>query len=232
MSTYPGDEAQVEPVIITRTGIVTATSSVNFSATSGTAVGGASCTSGVDFLTVLNQPVVFNPGETSKTVFVTLCGDKLMEGFETINLTLSSPVGGTIGTPGTAVMNVNDTANEFLNCTEIDFNLGAPAVPYPSTITVAGGPAQIGSIRLTLYDLRHDIPDNMDFLLVGPTGVKYVFMADAGGPTTMTTPATLTFSDGGTEQRPACDGCVQAGQLGGSAAELCRTGTSGPVHRA
>jgi hypothetical protein len=149
----------------------------------------------VDFLTVLNQPVVFNPGESSKIVFVTLCGDKLVEGFETINLALSNPTGGTIGSPGTAVMNENDTANEFRNTTSIDFNLGLPAVPYPAPITVAGGPVQIGSIRVTLYDVIHDLPDNMDFLLVGPTGVEYVFMADAGGPAALTTPATLTFSD-------------------------------------
>ena len=92
-------------------------------------------------------------------------------------------------------MNINDTASQFRNCTEIDFTLGAPAVPYPSTITVSGGPVQIGSIRVTLYDVTHQLPDNMDFLLVGPTGIKYIFMADAGGPTALTTPATLTFSD-------------------------------------
>jgi len=194
-ATYAGDEAQIEPVTITRTGIVTATSSVNFSATNGTAVGGPACTAGVDFLTVLNQPVQFNPGETTKTVFITLCGDKMVEPLETITLTLSNPIGGTLGTPSTAVMNVNDTASEFLSCTEIDFNLGGPAVPYPSQITVAGGPVQIGSIRLTLYDLTHQLPDNMDFLLVGPTGIKYIFMADAGGPNPLTTPVTLTFSD-------------------------------------
>jgi hypothetical protein len=194
-STFPGDESQVEPVTITRTGLLTAASSVNFSATSGTATGGAACSPGVDFLTVANQPVQFNPGESQKVVFITLCGDLLVEPMETINLTLSGPVGGTIGTPGTAVMNLNDTANIFRNTAEISFNLGLPAVPYPSTITVTNGPVQIGSIRVTLYDVTHDLPDNMDFLLVGPTGVEYVFMADAGGPTALTTPATLTFSD-------------------------------------
>ena len=194
-SAFPGDESQTEPVVITRTGVVTATSSVSFSATNGTAIGGAACTSGVDFLTIVNQPVQFNPGETSKTVFVTLCPDKLVEPIETINLTLSNPVGGTIGTPGTAVMNVNDTANEFRNTNEIDFNLGSPAVPYPSSITVVNGPLQIDSIRVTLFDVTHQLPDNMDFLLVGPTGVKYIFMADAGGPNPLTTPATLTFWD-------------------------------------
>jgi len=194
-SAFPGDESQVEPVTITRTGVVTATSSVNFSTTNGTAIGGVACTSGVDYLTITNQPVQFNPGETSKTVFITLCPDMLTEPLETINLVLSSPVGGSLGSPSTAVMNVNDTANEFRNSTEIDFTLGAPAAPYPSTITVSGGPIQIGTVRVTLYDVTHQLPDNMDFLLVGPTGIKYIFMADAGGPQPLTNPVTLTFSD-------------------------------------
>ena len=193
--TFAGDESQVEPVTITRTGIITATTTVNFSALSGTATGGAACTSGVDFLTIVNQPVVFNPGETSKTVFITLCPDMLVEPLETINLSLTAVSGGTIGTPGTAVMNVNDTANQFRNPTEIDFTLGAAAAPYPSNITVAGGPLQIDSVRVTLYDVTHDIPDNMDFLLFGPNGAKFILMADAGGPTPLTTPATLTFTD-------------------------------------
>src|SRR5436190_7334463 len=91
---FPGDESQVEPVTITRTGIITATTTVNFSALSGTATGGAACTSGVDFLTIVNQPVVFNPGETSKTVFITLCPDMLVELLETMNLSLTAVSGG------------------------------------------------------------------------------------------------------------------------------------------
>ena len=66
MAAFPGDESQVEPVIITRTGNVTGSSSVNFSATSGTATGGVACTAGVDFVTILNQVVQFNPGETEQ----------------------------------------------------------------------------------------------------------------------------------------------------------------------
>ena len=39
------------------------------------------------------------------------------------------------------------------------------------------------------------MPDNMDFLLVGPTGQKFILMADAGGNLDLATPVTLTFSD-------------------------------------
>src|SRR5204863_5397551 len=103
--------------------------------------------------------------------------------------------GPSVGTPSMAVLSENDTANQFRSTTEIDFNLGGPAAPYPSTITVSGAPVQLASMRVTLYDVTHQLPDNMDFLLVSPTGVKYIFMADAGGVIPMTTAATLTFSD-------------------------------------
>jgi hypothetical protein len=164
---------------------------VSLATSNGTAAGGVACTSGIDYV-ITNQAVTFNPGETTKVVGVPMCGDLLTEPLETINLTLTGP---NVGPPNTAVLSENDTANQFRNTTEIDFNLGAPAIPYPSTITVSGLPPQLSTMRVTLYDVTHQLPDNMDFLLVSPTGIKYIFMADAGGVTQMTTPATLTFSD-------------------------------------
>jgi len=116
----------------------------------------------------------------------------LQEPTETINLVLS---GANVGTPGTSVMYVNDTASVFRSTAAICTTLGAPASPYPSTITVTGGPIQIGSMRVTLYDVTHMMPDNMDFLLVSPSGQSFILMADAGGNLDLTTPVTLTFSD-------------------------------------
>ena len=46
-----------------------------------------------------------------------------------------------------------------------------------------------------MYDLYHEMPDNLDVLLVSPTGQAFILMADAGGNIGLTTPATLTFSD-------------------------------------
>jgi len=161
-------------------------------------MGGAACTSGVDYISV-NQTVTFNPGETVKVVSVPICGDQMVEPMETVILTLTGP---NVGPPSTATLNINDTANEFRNVNEIDFNLGSPANPYPSSIVVTNGPTQIDGMRVTLYDVTHQLPDNMDFLLVGPTGVKYIFMADAGGPNPLTTPVTLTFWDNGANPIP------------------------------
>ncbi|MFN0279642.1 MAG: CHRD domain-containing protein, partial [Pyrinomonadaceae bacterium] len=84
----------------------------------------------------------------------------------------------------------------FENRTAICTTLGQPGAPYPSTITVSNGPVQIDTLRVVLFDIVHQLPDNMDFLLVGPNGAEFVLMGDAGGPLPLATPGvTLTFSD-------------------------------------
>ena len=197
-SVYPGDESQDEPVTITRTGDLSGTTTVFFTTTDGTAHGGAAgagtgCgVAGVDYILITDLPVTFDPGEDIKTVFITLCGDMMVEPTETINLTLTGP---NVGTPNMATMFVNDTANVFRQGGGICTTLGGPGSPYPSTITVAGGPTSIGSMRVTLYDVTQEMPDNLDVLLVGPTGQAFILMADAGGNVNLSTPVTLTFSD-------------------------------------
>ena len=195
---YYGDESQTEPVTLNRTGDTSITTTVMFTTTDGTAHGGAAANgtgcgvSGVDYILITNMPVTFNPGETAKTVFVTICGDSLHEATETINLSLT---GASVGTPSQAVMFVNDTANTYRASSTVCTTLGNPASPYPSTITVSGAPSEIGSMRVTLYDVTHEMPDNMDILLIGPTGQNFILVADAGGNSDLTTPVTLTFSD-------------------------------------
>jgi hypothetical protein len=85
----------------------------------------------------------------------------------------------------------------FRNSTPICMTLDSAAAPYPSTITVIGGPTQIGQMRVTFFDLFHVYPDNIDALLVGPGGQKYLLMADAGGaiPIDPASPVTLEFRD-------------------------------------
>jgi hypothetical protein len=55
-----------------------------------------------DYQQVLNQTVVFNPGETSMIVSVSVVGDVAIEPNETFNVVLSNPVGAQIG-DGTGV---------------------------------------------------------------------------------------------------------------------------------
>jgi hypothetical protein len=85
----------------------------------------------------------------------------------------------------------------FCNGAPIDMTLNSPGVPYPSTINVAGAPNVAGGIRVTLNALWHQFPDNIDVLLVGPGGQRYVVMGDAGGPVAIpqANAVTLEFRD-------------------------------------
>ena len=56
---------------------------------------------------------------------------------------------------------------------------GAPATPYPSNITVSGAPTTITKVTVSLKGFNHTFPDDVDMLLVSPTGRKMIIMSDA-----------------------------------------------------
>ncbi len=86
----------------------------------------------------------------------------------------------------------------FTNSTQIDLPAGQPTTtsgpssPYPSIINVTGLTGQ-KNIRLRLNGFRHEWYNDMDFLLVGPGGQKFIFMSDNGNNSTELLPP-ITFS--------------------------------------
>ena len=96
----------------------------------------------------------------------------------------------------------------FSNSAAITFSTATPggipgvSTPYPSTIAVAGVSGTISKITVTLAGINHDRPDDIEVLLVGPTGTKYVLMADAGGTSLAAVNVNLTFDDAATAQVP------------------------------
>ncbi|MBK8465176.1 MAG: carboxypeptidase regulatory-like domain-containing protein [Chloracidobacterium sp.] len=192
-ATYIEDESQIAIISITRTGNLSGTNVVAFSTADGTATGGASCSTGVDYISGNGQPVTFFPNDQTVIVVVTICGDSITEPDQTINLLLS---GANLGSPSTAVLMINDTASTFRSTTPVVFNQGQPAAPYPSNLTVTGGPTQIGSMRVTLYDFTTTSVSvrNTHFLLVSPSGQHFVLMANTGGTATNGL-ATVNFTD-------------------------------------
>jgi len=197
--TYIDDESQSAVIGLIRDASISGgTDTVTVTPSNGTATGGPACGTGVDYVNT-PQNATFDPGELTESVSIQLCGDSLVEGTETVNLLLtgSNTLAGEAPDQDNAVLFINDTANIFRNPAAICTTLGQPADLYPSPITVAGGPVQIGSIRVTLYDFFHIFPDNIDVLLVGPGGQEFVLMGDAGGSIAIdpTMPVTLTFTD-------------------------------------
>ena len=68
----------------------------------------------------------------------------------------------------------------FTNPAAITIGDNTPATPYPSNITVSGLSGN-KIMSLTLTGLTHTFPADIDFLLVGPGGQKFMAMSDMGG---------------------------------------------------
>jgi Ca2+-binding RTX toxin-like protein len=82
----------------------------------------------------------------------------------------------------------------FSNSTPIAIPDSGPATPYPSTINVPVLSAAVTDVDVTLNNVTHTFPDDIDILLVGPQGQNVILMSDAGGVGPITD-TTLTFDD-------------------------------------
>lgn len=89
-------------IVLTRTGGSGGTATVRLDTIDGTALSGA------DYTAIENQIVTFKPGETQKTVTVTLANETLRETTETVLLTLSSITGGDtmLGVDAVSILNI------------------------------------------------------------------------------------------------------------------------------
>src|SRR5690348_11520607 len=80
----------------------------------------------------------------------------------------------------------------------------AAADPYPSQISVSGISGDVTAVTATLHGFSHFCPQDVDVLLVGPTGANTVLMSDAGDcqDATVHPPIDLTFSDSAASSIP------------------------------
>ena len=88
-------------------------------------------------------------------------------------------------------------AASFTNTTPINVMTAAGLTePYPSTIDVISATGRIANVSVTLHNVRHVFPDDLDVLLVGSNGRRVLLMSDAGGSNGLTG-VDLTFSQSG-----------------------------------
>lgn len=80
------------------------------------------------------------------------------------------------------------------NALAISIPSGLPATTYPVPITVLGLQRGITKVTVTISNLSHTFPDDLDILLVSPAGQKVMLMSDAGGSTDIAN-VRLTFDD-------------------------------------
>ena len=67
----------------------------------------------------------------------------------------------------------------FSNPASITIPSVGVGTPYPSNITVSGLSTSIAAVTVTLSNLTHTFPDDIDLLLVSPSGRKMIIMSDA-----------------------------------------------------
>ncbi|WP_196219731.1 S8 family serine peptidase, partial [Microcystis aeruginosa] len=100
-------------------------------------------------------------------------------------------------------------SKSFSNTSPITIPSSGTSTPYPSTINVSGLSGNINSLKVTLTNLSHTWPDDIDVLLVGPTGTKALLMSDVGGFNSLSN-VTLTFDPTATSSLPD-EGLITSG---------------------
>jgi subtilisin-like proprotein convertase family protein len=112
-----------------------------------------------------------------------------------ISSATATPVGICAG--GNSQLNV--VAGESVNTVTgggLTINSLGNATPYPSTIAVSGVPGTITNLKVTITNLTHTFPVDIDMVLFGPTGAHSIIFTDAIGGSGGTTGRTYTFQAG------------------------------------
>ncbi len=108
----------------------------------------------------------------------------------TFNLT---DTGGIVYDPGVLRYRLGGTTSTG-STNQITINALGDATPYPDTITVSGLVGILDNVSLTLSNVTHSYPDDIDILLVSPAGQGVIVMADAGGDRSLNN-TTFTIND-------------------------------------
>ena len=87
--------------------------------------------------------MTFLPGETAKTVSVTVNGDSTFEPNETLRIVLSNAANATIGAPGFGVETIlnDDAAPAGFQIATASLSNGRVGTSYTTTLTTSGGTA-------------------------------------------------------------------------------------------
>ncbi len=96
--------------------------------------------------------------------------------------------------PFTFNLGVSNAVHTFTSPGLITILDAAPAAPYPSTNFVSGLTGTVSKVTVTLNNLNHTFPKDLDILLVGPGGQNVVLMSHAGSFYDLIN-VTLTFDD-------------------------------------
>jgi len=89
----------------------------------------------------------------------------------------------------------------FANTAPITINDNSAASPYPSTINVSGLTATVCSVTVTLSNMNHIFPDDIDVVLQAPDGQTVLLMSDVGNGNSLSG-VTVILDDGASSSLP------------------------------
>ena len=145
--------------------------------------------------TVLAGPVVLSAqGQASFST------SSLTEGRHTITADYNGSAGSFNLSSGSALQIVDRpttvTGNVFCNLGGLSIqNSAATANVYPSRILVSGVGNSLSRVSVSLNNLTIDRPDDLQLLLVSPSGAALVLLSDAGGTLTPVVNANVVLTD-------------------------------------
>jgi uncharacterized delta-60 repeat protein/uncharacterized repeat protein (TIGR01451 family) len=124
-----------------------------------------------------------------------------------IAVTLALKDGGTVFSNAVFNFTLGNPAVTFSNNAAIVINDATNATPYPSMIHVSEVNGVVAKATVTVSNLYHTWPGDIDMLLVSPAGQKSYLMAKCGGGNSISR-VTLTFDDSGS---PLGSGVIVSG---------------------
>jgi len=80
-----------------------------------------------------------------------------------------------------ALSSIVSAQTTFTNAASISIPNSGQATPYPSNITVSGLPTSTSKVTVSINNMSHTFPDDVDMMLVAPNGNRFVFMSDVCG---------------------------------------------------
>ena len=132
-------------------------------------------------------------------------------GLLAVGLTASTPfVTATTNRAYAAVLGAKTVVS---NTALITIRDNAVATPFPSGITVSGLTGAVSKVTVTLYGFSHEWMNDVELVLVGPTGVKAGLMMRAGTGNQSFSNTTMTFDDDAASTIAPLAGQVLTGTL-------------------
>jgi hypothetical protein len=172
----------------TATMTVTRTGATSGSGAVVVATGGGTATSGVDYVALPATTVSFAPGQTSRPVAIRIIGDAVPEPHETVQLRVSTPVGGTLADE-TGVLTIGDT------------DPGTPARLTVDDVAVREGGSGARNATFTVTRTGSTLEPVTVSWATAPAAAPFVPAATAGRDYVARPATALTFAAGETSKR-------------------------------